>query len=235
LTPAKDTKVGSQIPDKPVIALKPADSKRLSARRYVICTGRKARALSKKRLIDHLESLANGGLPSSFYQYSENELRELADYADKVVEFQNAGLDKLFESMSLTMKYIPDFVLISLSNRFLEPPLAARITRKLKLKQITAMGNQLSPDYLAEVSFFQEVKLSARIFAALRKNHASNVLIIFSKRYPLKTLDLYPYLNPGFQKIIRENLPLDQIEQSELHSAERNKTYRQLAKAIIGE
>lgn len=230
---AKDTKVGSQLLDKAVIALKPANLNRLPAKRCNVRTGSKAHILSKKKLTDHLESLANGELPSSFYKYSENELQELADYADKVVEFQNAGLDKLFESMSLTMKYIPGFVLISLSNRFLEPPLAARITRKLKLKQITAMGNELSPDYLAEVSFFQEVTLSARIFAALKKNHASNVLIILSKRYPLKTLDLYPHLSTELKKIIIKNLPLDHINISELHSAERKKTFKQIEKAII--
>jgi hypothetical protein len=185
--------------------------------------------VNKQELINHLEVIANAELPHRFYQYKKDELRELVHYADNIVDFQNAGLDKLFESMSLTMKYIPNFVLISLTQRYLEPALAARITQKLTMKQITTVGNGLPADYLAEVSRYQEVQLSARIFEKLDQQHSLAILKVLCIKRPLKVLDLYASLITRHQQFVADELDLTTINEKELRAEGRKTAYSELS------
>lgn len=190
--------------------------------------------MTKKALLAHLESVANTTLPDRFYGLKENELKDLVTYADNIVAFQSAGLDKLFKSISLTMKYIPNFVLVSLTKRFLEPPLAARVTQKLTMKQVTAVGNDLTADYLAEVCLYQDNQLSADIFAALKPRHAEDILSLLCEQHPTKILDLYPKLTGTQQRWVLKTLSPQSVSKADLVSASRKEVFQQICQGRKG-
>lgn len=181
--------------------------------------------MKKKQLLNHLESLANQELPESFYHYEEVELKHIVSFADDVVAFQTAGLDKLFESMSLAMKYIPNFVLVSLTKRFLEAPLAARITQKITIRQAVTVGDALPADYLAKVTIYQEPRLSATILAKLCRPHALDILRILCRSNPLKVLDMYSLLTSELQYFVKDTINVCRIDKRELLSASRKEAY----------
>ena len=181
--------------------------------------------MKKRQLLNHLESLANHELPESFYHYKEAELKNIVSFADDVVAFQTAGLDKLFESMSLAMKYIPNFVLVSLTKRFLEAPLAARITQKITLRQAVTVGDALPADYLADVTIYQESHLSATILSKLCRPHALDILSILCKSNPLKILDMYASLTTELQHYVKDTINVCSIDERELLSDSRKEAY----------
>ncbi len=183
---------------------------------------------NKQHLLEHLESLSNDELPDRFYSCSEKELQDLVRYANEVVAYQNAGLDKLFESVQLTLKYIPNFVIVSMCKRFLEPPLGARITQKLEMKQVVSIGNQLPATYLAEVSAYQEPRLSADILANLKQQHANRIIRLMCERYPYKVLEVFEYLTDQHQDLVVETINLLLLSTEHLHSANRKAAFKQI-------
>lgn len=185
----------------------------------------KVDSVKKQQLLKHLETLANQELPESFYRYKEAEIKHIVRFADDVVAFQTAGLDKLFESMSLAMKYIPNFVLVSLTKRFLEAPLAARITQKITVSQAVTVGDGLPADYLAEVTIYQEPHLSATILAKLCRPHALDILSILCQRNPLKVLDMYSLLTSELQHFVKDTINIRSIDEEDLLSTSRKQAY----------
>ena len=184
--------------------------------------------MTKQELMTHLESLSNSELPPGMYKYNKQQLVDLVEYADSVCKFQNAGLDKLFDAISQCMKYIPKFVLVSLAKRFLEAPLAARITRRLTLKQAASMGNELAPEYLAEVTFFQEPELSANILGELKSKQAKAILSCLADQHPLKVLDIFCLLPEELQGYSKEVMNESKINREDLHSLARKSSYEKI-------
>ena len=57
----------------------------------------------------------------------EAELAELRGYVERVLEHRTRGLDKLFQAAATSTRYIPNFILKSIIDAFVEPIVAARI------------------------------------------------------------------------------------------------------------
>ena len=126
-------------------------------------------------------------------------------------------MDGLFQSMSQTMKYIPNFLLQSLAQKFIEPPIAARITVRLTLKQATGVAAGLPPEYVAECALYLDNPYAAEFLSALPKKHRALCIQALMERYPLKALDVLAYAdNAVLTQLKPTNLVA--LEQLELNS-----------------
>lgn len=183
----------------------------------------------KQEHIEFFESLSERDLPQALSKMSEANLEAMKDYMEGILEKERAGLDRLFESMSPTMKYIPNFLLVALTKKFIDAPIAARITEKLQMKQAVSVAGGLSSDYVAQVAFYLEADLAAELLQALPKKFAKEVLAELANTHPLCLLDILSHANTKTYKLVEDtrfvaSLDEDKMSQHRLEVFQRFKT-----------
>lgn len=112
-----------------------------------------------------------------------------------------AGLDKLFVSMSMMMKFIPNFILHSLTPKYTEPSIAARITSKLTIKQSVGITAGLPSDYVGETSVYLAPRHAAEILEGLKKDKIKSIVEYMVVNHPLKALDITEHLSADTLKL----------------------------------
>ncbi len=145
--------------------------------------------------LDYIVELTDEPAPAFLDTLSEAQLHELRVYIEAIVKRDEAGLDKLFESMSLMMKFIPNFILHSLTPKYTEPAIAARITNKLTIKQSVGVTAGLPVDYVAETSVYMKPHHAAEILEALKGEKIKAIVEYMIVKHPLKALDISEYLS----------------------------------------
>ncbi len=143
-----------------------------------------AKKNNKQALLAQLEALSHAPRPEAIEAMDEETLQAVTAYVDAVLTHERAGMDGLFQSMSQTMKYIPRFLLQSLAQKFIEPPIAARITTHLKLKQAAGIASGLPPEYVAESAVYLEYDFAAHFLAALPAKQRVAILAVLLADYP---------------------------------------------------
>lgn len=171
--------------------------------------------------IEYLETRTEDGLPSFLSDLSEADHAAMRRYVEAIIDRQEAGLNRLFEAMGAAMGFIPKIAIVSLTLRFVEPPICARITRVLEFKQIIRIGNALPVDYLVEVSRYQATDLAASIVQGLKPDLAQSVLMGLTVQYPYHAIDLAPLLAQRWQSVIAHSLRWEDLEQERLASPHR--------------
>lgn len=171
--------------------------------------------------VEFLETLTEDRLPEFVVELSPDEQAQLKLFVESLIERQNAGLDRLFEAMGLAMGYIPRFALVSMTRRFIEPPICARITRILDLKQIVRVGNSMPPEYLVEVTRYQSNDLAAQILHALTPELVESALVGLTRDYPYRAIDLYAHVGRRWQSLIAQELPWARLDPERLQSPAR--------------
>ncbi len=180
--------------------------------------------------VEYLETLTEDRLPEFIAGLSPSDQAQLKTFVDSLIERQNAGLDRLFESMGMAMGYIPRFVLVTMTRRFIEPPICARMTRMLDLKQVVRVGNSLPPEYLVEVTRFQSNELAAKILHALAPELVESALATLSRDHPYRAIDLYAHVSLRWQALIARELRWSRLDPERLQSPAR----RQVVEALRG-
>lgn len=71
-------------------------------------------------------------LPEFMETLTEEQRQQLCGYVQKVIDRETAGMDKLFHAISDTMKYIPNFVILAMTKKYIEPPISSKITANFK-------------------------------------------------------------------------------------------------------
>jgi len=143
--------------------------------------------------IEFLEQLTEESLPDFFCELSEDDTQNIHAWVSCVLEKERSGLDQFFGSMTQTFKYIPNFLIISITNKYVEPPIAARITEKLTIKQAVSIAIGLSPEYVGETAVYIESKFAAQLLAALPKRQAKKIVEFMFEIYPLRVLDVFAH------------------------------------------
>lgn len=143
-----------------------------------------AKESSKAALLAHLESQSHIVPGAQIEALDDHTLQAVVDYVDKALEHERAGMDGLFQSMSQTMKYIPRFLLQSLAQKFIEPPVAARITTHLTLKQAAGIASGLPADYVAESAVYLDVDFAAEFLTALPPKQRPTIMRVLLEVYP---------------------------------------------------
>ena len=171
--------------------------------------------------LNYLAELTETSTPTFFNTLSETELAELETYIKSVVSNGEAGLDRLFESMSMMMKFIPNFILHAITPKYIEPSIAARITSKLTIKQALGVTTGLPIVYIGDTSAYLESQLAAEILSGIKKNRVEQILAYLVSKHPLKTLDILEHVSEDFLKIAQPLIPVSLSEQTGLSSARR--------------
>ena len=146
--------------------------------------------MEKEKVLAHLQSLTEQGLPEILVELDDDSLNAVEDLVAGILEKERAGLDSLFSSMTHTMKFIPNLLLQTLTSKYIEPPIAARITAKLTTKQAVAIANGLKPEYVAETNRYMEGHHAAELLEKMNTKKAKQALLYCIENYPSKALDV---------------------------------------------
>lgn len=163
----------------------------------------------KQNTLVYLESLIESGeVAEEIRQLDEQTLLAVRQLVDKILERERAGLDSLFSSMTHTMKFIPNMLLQTLTARYIEPPIAARITVKLSNKQAVAVANGLKPDYVADTSRYMPAYEAAKLLAGMQTKKASKAIAYALMHHPQTALAIIECLD---QQLFNRLVDLEQI------------------------
>jgi len=176
----------------------------------------------KEKHIEFLEQLTGEVLPDFFNHLNAGETEIIHDWVSSVIEKERAGLDKLFDAMTHTFKYIPNFLLIAITNKYIEAPIAARITEKLSLKQAVAIAGGLSADYVGETSLYLDSKFAAELLVALPKKQAKQIVESLVKRHPLRVLDVFAYAEKKLLNLVKPLSGFDHIDKVSLSDSRKD-------------
>lgn len=165
----------------------------------------------KETVLAYLESLQDqGACPEVVKELDEQTLLGIKDLVDSILARERAGLDSLFSSMTHTMKFIPNILLQSLTARYIEAPIAARITEKLSTKQAVAVANGLKPEYIAETSRYMSARDAALLLSGMQGKKAAKALGIALESHPEPALALIECLD---QSVMKRLVSREQIRQ----------------------
>ncbi len=170
----------------------------------------------KEKHIEFLEQLTDGDLPEFIESLNADETELIHTWVSSILEKERAGLDSFFESMSQTFKYIPNFLIIKITNKYIEAPLAARITAKLPLKQAISIASGLSVDYVGEAAVYLENEYAALLLAALPKKQAKQIIEYLFNAHPLKVLDIFAYADAKLFKLAKPSAEFKNKDRSTL-------------------
>ena len=177
---------------------------------------------NKQQNLAGLAQLVDKQLPDLLHKLDTNEIEELYSWVSVVLEKERAGLDKLFSAMTHTFKYIPNFLLIAITNKYIEAPIAARITERLSLKQAVSIASGLPASYVGETSLYLEHKFSAELLAALPKKLAKNIVECLLEEHHIKVLDVLAFAGEPFLAVVKPLKAFDQIDSSTLSDSRKS-------------
>mgnify|MGYP000001357162 CR=1 FL=1 len=166
----------------------------------------------KEQDLEYLLSLSEESAPPMFERLSAEELAELKGYVSHVVELKTAGLDKLFESFSIVMKYIPNIILYKLGPKYTEPSIAAQISEKLTVKQAVSLTSGYSIDYLGEITRYMNPEWAAKLMVELKPKLADELTRYSYLHFPLKGLDIARYLPDNWLKKVAKIVDLNSLD-----------------------
>ena len=178
----------------------------------------------KEKQVELLEQLTGEALPDFFRHLNVSETEKIHAWVSSIIEKERAGFDKLFDAMTHTFKYIPNFLLIAITNKYIEAPIAARITEKLSLKQAVAIASGLSADYIGETSLYLESNFAAKLLSALPKKQAKQIVESLVQTHPLKVLDIFTFADKKLIKLVKPLAELNDVDEA-LLSDSRKEVY----------
>ncbi|MBF0102767.1 MAG: hypothetical protein HQK77_17840 [Desulfobacterales bacterium] len=189
--------------------------------------------VSKEKAIEYLsELITDTPLPASIEALSEHEILDICKFVQQVIDQKTAGLDRLFEMMSKTMKYIPNFVIHSMSIKYIAPAIAARITEKLTIKQALGVADGLPLDYSAEVARYSNNHLSAEILSHMKPLQMKKVVYYLARHYPIKLLDIAEQLNESMISSISKYIDYSVYSSIQLQAPKRKAMLAKLQSKI---
>ena len=176
---------------------------------------------SQQDNLNHLAELTEISTPSFFNTLSEDNLNELKEYVDTIVSKGETGLDKLFESMSLMMKFIPNFILHAITPKYIEPSIAARITSKLTVKQSLGVTSGLPAEYIGDTAAYLDSQHAADILSGIKKNKIKQIIEYVVNKHPLKALDIFEHVSADILKVAKPFIQGSTFDEVSLSSARR--------------
>jgi hypothetical protein len=175
----------------------------------------------KAKHIEFLERLTDDSLPVFIESLSAEHTEVIHSWVSNILEKDRAGVDRLFESMTQTIKYIPNFILVAITHKYIEPPIAARITAKLKLKQSVGIASGLPAAYIGETAVYLENEYASILLSALPKKQAKKIVEFLFESYPLKVLDIFVYADSNLFKLAKPPMAFLKIDQTLLSDQRR--------------
>lgn len=172
---------------------------------------------TKYDYLDELRlKLGSDQLPEFFNELEDAQLKELDQYTHDVVENYLQGLDKMMNSMTQSMKYIPNVFLQMMAKKYVDPVFSARLTQKMKIKDVVALTKGMPVEYVGEVTAHQEDNaLSAEIMAHMKTKDIEPITEYVCQNYPVKALDIAMHLPDKLLKLTQKYSREDAIPEQQ--------------------
>lgn len=167
-------------------------------------------------------------LPAALTDLNDQQWEAVADLVSEILEKEEAAYTKLFESLAMMMKYVPNFILHQIIPRYVEPAIAAKITHHLSSKQIIGVASGLDVEYISEASTHMNEQTAAKVLEGLKSKLASQVIEHAVLNYPLSVLDILPHTSPRFRKEATQHYQRIEIDHGQLCSR-RMEIYQSLS------
>lgn len=156
--------------------------------------------IEQKNMLKELIEWTDGPVPDFFKSLPDDRLSELHSYVHKVVEYETDGFDSLYQGMSQTMKYLPTFMLVKMSVKFVKPAISAGVTAKLSLKDAIKLSPHFPVEYACEVGNHLDSEFAAKIYSGLKDDRIEKILEYMIENNPGKALNIGEYLNDKYLK-----------------------------------
>ncbi len=155
-----------------------------------------------------LMTFTKSPVPAFFKTLSHEEQKELREYVETVISTKTDGLEELYYTIGVVIKFIPNFVLIPLTLQYIKPTIAAGVCEKLKLDQAVSLANDLPPEYIGEIAMHTSSKRSAQILEQLRASLAEKCIKYEGEHHPIKALEIGKHVSPRILKLCSKYLYL---------------------------
>ena len=140
---------------------------------------------------------------------------------DSIISKNESGLDKLFESMSMIIKFIPNIILHAITPKYIEPSIAARITSTLTVKQALGVTSGLPVEYIGDTAAYLESQHAADILSGIKKNKTVKIVDHMINKHPLKTLDIFEHVSTDTLKLAKPLIQDSNFDEAGLSNARR--------------
>jgi|GEM_PF-4369988 len=151
-------------------------------------------------------------IPKLFQSLETEQLEELDAFTEAVVENHLQGLDKLMSSMTQSMKYIPNVFLQMMAKKYVDPIFSARLTQKMKIKDVISLTKGMPIEYVGEVTAHQDdIELSAQIMTQMKKKDIEPILAYVCEHHPVKAIDIGQHLEDSFLKLAKPHSQEDRV------------------------
>lgn len=157
---------------------------------------------NKSSMLEHLARLEGQKLPDHILDLSKDEVESVVHLVDSILEKERAGLDKFFNSVSQTLKYLPNFLILALTNKYIDAPIAARITSKLPTKQVINIAKGLGARYLGDAAVFMDPEIAALIIKSLPTKNAKGMISYMLDTHPISVLDIFAHADKRMFKLV---------------------------------
>lgn len=160
-------------------------------------------------------------LPKAFTQMAQQDQHEIAKFISEIIKQEDEAYAKLFESLAMMMKYVPNFILHQIIPKYVEPAIAAKITSNLNTKQVIGVASGLSVDYIGRTAIYMENKVAAEVLEGLKRKLASQVIEYAVKNHPADALDILAHSHDKVKKEAKTHfeefeLEIDSLTPSQL-------------------
>ncbi|MEM7182270.1 MAG: hypothetical protein AAF518_15250 [Spirochaetota bacterium] len=176
---------------------------------------------SKRTDLQYLEKLLGENLPESIYNLPEETLADVVKLVKRALEIANQGVDKAFEMTSVTIKFIPNFIIFSLIHSYIEPAIAARLTKVLTHRQVLDIASGLKKDYIGETLVYMEEQLASELLQKMKVTKAKEAVEVAYQFKPLKVLDILARLGDDLLLALCKDLDKQSLASLTTKSKER--------------
>jgi hypothetical protein len=151
--------------------------------------------------LEFLERLSDQPVPELLR--TANDRVAVQRWVQAVLDNERAGMDRMFESISHTLRFIPNVIINAITVKYIAAPIAARITAKLSLKQAASLADGLPTEYIGEAAVHLEPRLAAELLSAMKPKRAEPVIRRLMTLHPLKLLDVFSFADAALFELVR--------------------------------
>lgn len=143
----------------------------------------------------------------------------IQSWLQSVLDYERAGMDRMFESISHTLRFIPNVIINAVTLKYIDAPIAARITAKLSIKQSAALADGLPVEYITKSTAHLDASLAAQLLAAMKPKRAKLVLECIIDQHPGKALDIFACADKPLFELVKPGKAFLQQSEEGMSSA----------------
>lgn len=173
--------------------------------------------LGKEDYLEFLERLSDQPVPELLR--SAKDRAAVQRWVQGVLDNERAGMDRMFESISHTLRFIPNVIINAITVKYIDAPIAARITAKLSIKQAAPLADGLPVEYIAESTAHLEPRLAAQLLAAMKPKRVKLVIERMMTQHPHKVLDIFAFADSALFVLVKPDRAFLQQSEEGMSSA----------------